>query len=277
MAEGKSREQAEFLAGYESDADLGVLGRAKPRGDSDRDSDRDLESETEADSEEPGPAGGAGAGAGAGGGVGMGAGASANAGVEEARAESRAVLRRIQDGGTVSVSGRVPGFGDAGGDGGRASTSGRGAAPESSLGWGESSKESRESRESKDSNLAPGVGEGVGDGDEGGSSSGSKSGSDGSEKSDRKMTVFQALRFVAKSPQVRSLAVMSLSQGVCTTLLEFAWKTELRRMHPTPQAFSAFMGDVASATGLTTVALMAVSPALFRLVGWKGVASVSPR
>ncbi|CAG9461395.1 unnamed protein product [Pedinophyceae sp. YPF-701] len=97
------------------------------------------------------------------------------------------------------------------------------------------------------------------------------------KKKKKGMKFAEAMRFVTSSPQIRMLAVMSLSQGVCTTLLEFAWKSELRRLHPTPQAFSAFMGDVAAWTGITTVCLMLVSPYFFSKIGWTGVASTSPK
>jgi len=90
-------------------------------------------------------------------------------------------------------------------------------------------------------------------------------------------TLKEALAYVAASPQVRCLAVMSMSQGVCSSLLEFAWKSELRRLHPDPASFSAYLGDVATCTGAATVALMIVSPWLFSRVGWRGVASVNPR
>lgn len=101
-------------------------------------------------------------------------------------------------------------------------------------------------------------------------------GSGEAKKEEVKMDAMDALKTVLGSPQIKCLAVMALSQGVCTSLLEFAWKAELRRLLPTPALFNAFMGDVAMWTGLVTGGMMFVSPYLFTKIGWRGVASASP-
>ena len=53
-----------------------------------------------------------------------------------------------------------------------------------------------------------------------------------------KLTVRQAIAFLAASPQIRCLAVMALAQGLSTNLVELAWKNHLHMLHPSPGAYS---------------------------------------
>ena len=48
----------------------------------------------------------------------------------------------------------------------------------------------------------------------------------------------EAVVFLAKSPQIRCLAMMALAQGLTTNLLDVAWKQHLHMMHPSPAAYS---------------------------------------
>ena len=53
-----------------------------------------------------------------------------------------------------------------------------------------------------------------------------------------KMGFKEAVRFLAKSPQIRCLAMMALAQGLSTNLLDVAWKQHLHMLHPSPAAYS---------------------------------------
>ena len=44
--------------------------------------------------------------------------------------------------------------------------------------------------------------------------------------------------FLARSPQIRCLAVMALAQGLSTNLIEVVWKNHLHMLHPSPAAYS---------------------------------------
>ena len=48
----------------------------------------------------------------------------------------------------------------------------------------------------------------------------------------------QAVVFLARSPQIRCLAMMALAQGLTTNLLDVAWKQHLHMLHPSPAAYS---------------------------------------
>jgi AAA family ATP:ADP antiporter len=36
---------------------------------------------------------------------------------------------------------------------------------------------------------------------------------------------------------------MSLAQGLCNSLMEFAWKCHMRLLYPSPADFTAFLGE----------------------------------
>lgn len=92
----------------------------------------------------------------------------------------------------------------------------------------------------------------------------------------KSMGMKEAFIFLGKSPQIRCLAMMALAQGITTRLLEVSWKHYLHKLHTTPAAYAAFLGDTAMWTGIVTGSLMFTSPMLFDRIGWKGVASTTP-
>jgi AAA family ATP:ADP antiporter len=47
---------------------------------------------------------------------------------------------------------------------------------------------------------------------------------------------------LGRSLEIRCLAVMSLAQGLCNSLMEFAWKCHMRLLYPSPADFTAFLG-----------------------------------
>lgn len=55
---------------------------------------------------------------------------------------------------------------------------------------------------------------------------------------EQKPSVVESLQFLARSPQIQCLGIMSLSQGLTTNLLDLAWKTHLQMLHPTPTAYA---------------------------------------
>lgn len=57
-------------------------------------------------------------------------------------------------------------------------------------------------------------------------------------KRDTKLTLKESVAFLTRSPQIRCLAVMALSQGLSTNLIDIAWKSHLHKLHPSPAAYS---------------------------------------
>ena len=97
------------------------------------------------------------------------------------------------------------------------------------------------------------------------------------KKPKAKTGLFDALRFVLQKPEVLCLAIMSISQGLSSILFQVAWKGQLRILHPSPQAYSAFMGDVQLMSGALTCIMMLAAPWLFKKLGWAGTLGVTPK
>lgn len=92
----------------------------------------------------------------------------------------------------------------------------------------------------------------------------------------RGMGLRQAMSVIAANPQIRWLAIIALAQGIAMNMVEFSWKAHVKMAKPSPEAYSAFMGAVASALGVTTTVFQFASPFAFRRLGWGATASLMP-
>ncbi|KDD76376.1 hypothetical protein H632_c249p0 [Helicosporidium sp. ATCC 50920] len=90
------------------------------------------------------------------------------------------------------------------------------------------------------------------------------------------MSLRDAFDYLLKSPPVRCLAILALCQGMCSVLLDLAWKHHVHLLAPSPPEYAAFMGQTAMWTGIVTCGAMLVSPLMFELLGWLGVARATP-
>ncbi len=97
------------------------------------------------------------------------------------------------------------------------------------------------------------------------------------KKKKNKPQLSEVWRILLSSVEIRCLAVMSIAQGLCTSLMEFAWKCHIKILYPSPSDFTAFLGDVATWTGVVTGSLMVLSPLLFDKLGWRPVAAATPQ
>jgi AAA family ATP:ADP antiporter len=64
-----------------------------------------------------------------------------------------------------------------------------------------------------------------------------------SQKRKRQASLAESFRILAASVELRCLATMSLAQGLCNSLMEFAWKCHMRILYPSPADFTAFLGE----------------------------------
>ncbi|CAD7696846.1 unnamed protein product [Ostreobium quekettii] len=99
----------------------------------------------------------------------------------------------------------------------------------------------------------------------------------GTPAEDTPRSIKEVLKILGQSPHIRALAVMMVAQSFAVNVMEFVWKSHVGLVYPTPAAFTGFMGDVATATGIVTGSLMFLSPIMFERLGWTGVAGVTPK
>ena len=72
------------------------------------------------------------------------------------------------------------------------------------------------------------------------------------KKSKPTMSFTESAQFLAKSPYIRNLAILVISYGMSINIVEVTWKSKLRAAFPNPNAYSAFMGNFSTMTGIVT-------------------------
>jgi len=102
------------------------------------------------------------------------------------------------------------------------------------------------------------------------------SGSGEGEETKRKVGLRESFALLGQSRSIQCLALMAIAQGLSSNVFQVAWKGQLRNLYPGPSEYSAFMGDVATISGVVTGLGMVAAPSLFARLGWSGVASCTP-
>ncbi|KAF6141180.1 hypothetical protein GIB67_018270, partial [Kingdonia uniflora] len=90
------------------------------------------------------------------------------------------------------------------------------------------------------------------------------------------MGTMESLKFLLSSRYVRDLATLVVAYGISINLVEVTWKSKLRAQFPSPNEYSAFMGDFSSCTGIATFTMMLLSRVIFRKFGWGIAAAITP-
>ena len=96
------------------------------------------------------------------------------------------------------------------------------------------------------------------------------------KKKKSKMSMKESAKFLLSSPYIRNLAMLVISYGMCINIVEVSWKAKLKLAFPNPNAYSAFMGNFSSATGLVTLIMMLLGRTIFAKFGWRVAALITP-
>eukprot|EP01041_Mallomonas_annulata_P002001 gene2001-3892_t len=96
------------------------------------------------------------------------------------------------------------------------------------------------------------------------------------KKEKSKMSPAESWKFLSSSPYIRDLATLVICYGMSINIVEVTWKSKLQAAFPDPNAYSAFMGNFASATGVATLLLMLFGRFVLSTFGWTVAALVTP-
>ncbi|KAF8369495.1 hypothetical protein HHK36_032489 [Tetracentron sinense] len=96
------------------------------------------------------------------------------------------------------------------------------------------------------------------------------------KKEKKKMGTVESMKFLLSSRYVRDLATLVVAYGISINLVEVTWKSKLKAQFPSPNEYSAFMGDFSSCTGIATFTMMLLSRLIFRKFGWGVAAAITP-
>ncbi|GLJ47997.1 hypothetical protein SUGI_1013610 [Cryptomeria japonica] len=96
------------------------------------------------------------------------------------------------------------------------------------------------------------------------------------KKEKPKMGMMESFKFLLTSRYVRDLATLVVAYGISINLVEVTWKSKLKAQFPSPNEYSAFMGDFSTCTGIATFSMMLLSRVIFRKYGWGVAATITP-
>lgn len=96
------------------------------------------------------------------------------------------------------------------------------------------------------------------------------------KKEKTRMGTVESMKFLLSSRYVRDLATLVVAYGISINLVEVTWKSKLKAQFPSPNEYSAFMGDFSTWTGICTFTMMLLSRFIFRKFGWGVAAAITP-
>jgi AAA family ATP:ADP antiporter len=97
------------------------------------------------------------------------------------------------------------------------------------------------------------------------------------KKKKPKLSVGESFKYLLTSPYIGMIAVLVLSYGMSINLIEFVWKKQIKLYYAgDPNAYSAFMGNFSTFTGIATMTLIMLCKGIVRKFGWLTGALITP-
>ncbi len=92
-----------------------------------------------------------------------------------------------------------------------------------------------------------------------------------------KLSLIESVKFIARSPALRALAVMVIAYGLTVSLTEVTWKANLKLAHPDTGSYQSVMAMVSSSVGVCSfIITMFFSGMIIRRLGWNFAAHLPP-
>lgn len=102
------------------------------------------------------------------------------------------------------------------------------------------------------------------------------------EKKDKpKLSIAESFKYLFTSPYLGFIALLVLGYGMAINLVEVTWKSQLKLLYTfdgafSENAYSSFMGNFSTFTGLATIALILLCKGIVRRFGWFTGAILTP-
>jgi len=92
-----------------------------------------------------------------------------------------------------------------------------------------------------------------------------------------KLSLRESLKYIARSPYLRYIAVMVVAYGLAINLTEVSWKANLKLAFPETGAYQNFMASVSSWVGICSLTIsLFFSGFIIRRLGWHFCAQIPP-
>merc|ERR1712100_236541 len=97
------------------------------------------------------------------------------------------------------------------------------------------------------------------------------------KKKKPKLGVGESFKYLLSSPYIGMIAILVLSYVMSINLIEFVWKKQIKLYYAgDPNAYSAFMGNFSTFTGIATMTLIMICKGIVRKFGWLTGALITP-
>lgn len=81
---------------------------------------------------------------------------------------------------------------------------------------------------------------------------------------------------IFQSTPLLCIAALVVGFGLTSNLIEVVWKESIRKLHPEPQAYNAYINQLTTIIGILAVCTALISRWIFQLLSWSNTALITP-
>lgn len=91
-----------------------------------------------------------------------------------------------------------------------------------------------------------------------------------------KLSLVESFKMIFSSRYLGLIALLVIGYGVSVNLVEGVWKSKIRELYPTKEAYTIYMGQFLAWQGFAAILFMIVGSNILRRVGWMKAAIITP-
>jgi ATP:ADP antiporter, AAA family len=96
------------------------------------------------------------------------------------------------------------------------------------------------------------------------------------KKSKAKLSLGESFKLIFSSKYLGLIAILILAYGVSINLVEGIWKSKVRELYPTKEAYTIYMAQFQAWQGVAAIVFMIIGSNILRRVSWKTAALFTP-
>ncbi|WP_032139269.1 ATP/ADP exchange transporter Tlc1 [Rickettsia tamurae] len=96
------------------------------------------------------------------------------------------------------------------------------------------------------------------------------------KKAKAKMSLIDSFKMIFTSKYVGYIALLLIAYGVSVNLVEGVWKSKVKELYPTKEAYTIYMGKFQFYQGWVAIAFMLIGSNILRKVSWLTAAMITP-
>lgn len=96
------------------------------------------------------------------------------------------------------------------------------------------------------------------------------------KKSKTKLSVGDSIKMILHSKYLGLIVTLVIAYGISINIVEGVWKSKIKELYPTKEAYTMFMGTFQGWQGLASIIFMIIGSNILRRVSWKTAAIFTP-